>query len=65
MISFNISPEKSTVCDITKLEIRARNEYTLTHTGTHIYTHSGKTLVQVGRRSYRSQVRALLMEGLQ
>ena len=46
MISFNISSEKSTVCDITKLEIRARNEYTLTHTDTHIHTLLHGTVVK-------------------
>ena len=41
-----------------------------THLHTHTHTHtppwrSGKTLVLLGRGSYRSQVRALVMEGLQ
>ena len=43
--------------------------YTPIHTRVYIYTYtnlrSGKTLVLVGRGSYRSQVRALVMEELQ
>ena len=39
--------------------------YKCTLTQTHIPWRSGKTLVLLGRRSYRSQVRALVMEGLQ